>query len=207
MVWHRTFNPSSGEFNSPHPHHFAFVGDIMLGQYEYCIVPGHPRANADNAVYTHILMAEEKLGRYLLPDEVVHHIDEDKTNNHPDNLMVFYTKADHTSFHRNNSDMSSLFLLPCGSWINTTITTRCPICGKHKDTHAKLCLKCYQKQQKSNKPSKEELFTMLQQTKGHFTNVGKHYGVSDNAVRKWCKSYNLPSHSSDYKHETFKVTP
>lgn len=176
----------------------------MLGQYEYRVVPGHPRANADNAVYLHVLVAEEKLGRYLLPQEVVHHIDENKTNNDPTNLMVFYTKADHTSFHANGCKMDTITLLPCGSWISNNLATRCPICGEKKSKDAETCWKCYKPMNNfqhkiSNKPSKEELFQILQQTKGHFTNVGKHYGVSDNAVRKWCKSYNLPSHSRDYK--------
>jgi hypothetical protein len=38
---------------------------------------------------------EEKLGRYLLRSEVVHHIDGNPQNNHPDNLMVFQTNALH----------------------------------------------------------------------------------------------------------------
>ena len=172
----------------------------MLGQYEYRIVPGHPRANADNAVYLHVLVAEEKLGRYLLPEEVVHHIDENKTNNDPTNLMVFCTKADHTSFHRHNCDLTTITQLPNGSWKSNNVSTRCPKCGQHKDGHSRICLSCYKQESRSSiKPRKEELLSMLQQTRGHFTNVGKYYGVSDNAVRKWCKSYNLPSHSSDYK--------
>lgn len=176
----------------------------MLGQYEYRIVPNHPRANADGAVYLHVLIAEEQLGRYLFPEEVVHHIDGDKTNNDPTNLMVFHTKADHTSFHVNGCDFNTITLLSDGSWISNVLTTRCPICGGEKSTKAKTCIKCYKRinnvsHQPSNKPTKEELLQILQQTKGHFTNVGKYYGVSDSAVRKWCKSYNLPSHSRDYK--------
>lgn len=175
----------------------------MLGQYEYRIVPGHPRANTDNAVYLHVLIAEEKLGRYLLPQEVVHHIDENKTNNNPDNLMVFYTKADHTSFHQHDCNMDTVELLPCGSWISKSIATRCPICGNPKSHQAKTCRDCYEptnnySKKISNKPTKEELFNILQQVQGNFTEVGRQYGVTDNAVRKWCKSYDLPYHSSDY---------
>ena len=29
--------------------------------------------------------------------------------------------------------------------------------------------------------------------------VGEIYNVTDNAVRKWCKKYNMPYHSKDYK--------
>lgn len=169
----------------------------MLGQYEYRIVYNHPRANSEGAVYLHVLVAEEKLGRYLLPEEVVHHIDGDKTNNDPNNLIVFYTKADHSSFHKNGCNINNITLLPCGSYISNTLSTRCPICGEKKSKNGKTCYKCRSVQ--SNKPSKEELFNKLNETKGNFTNVGKFYNVTDNAIRKWCKSYHLPYHSSDYK--------
>jgi hypothetical protein len=32
-----------------------------------------------------------------------------------------------------------------------------------------------------------------------FLAVGKKYGVSDNAVRKWCKSLNLPHKATEIK--------
>ena len=32
-----------------------------------------------------------------------------------------------------------------------------------------------------------------------FCAVGKMFGVSDNAIRKWCKSYGLPTRARDYK--------
>jgi hypothetical protein len=43
----------------------------------------------------HRLVMEKKIGRYLLPHEVVHHIDDNKTNNHPDNLELFQNNAEH----------------------------------------------------------------------------------------------------------------
>jgi hypothetical protein len=48
----------------------------------------HPRAWSTGYVYVHQIVAELKLGRFLAPGEVVHHEDEDKFNNHPDNLKV-----------------------------------------------------------------------------------------------------------------------
>ena len=32
-----------------------------------------------------------------------------------------------------------------------------------------------------------------------FTTIGKNYGVSDNAVKKWCKAMSLPYLSSEIK--------
>ena len=51
----------------------------------------------------------------------------------------------------------------------------------------------------SNKPDKETLIKDIYDLKGNFTRIGKKYGVSDNAVRKWCKKYEIPYRSSDYK--------
>jgi uncharacterized protein YjcR len=32
-----------------------------------------------------------------------------------------------------------------------------------------------------------------------FTKIGEKFGVSDNAIRKWCDKYNLPRKSSEIK--------
>jgi HNH endonuclease len=34
------------------------------------------------------IVLEQKLGRKLLPGEIAHHIDEDRANDHPDNLEL-----------------------------------------------------------------------------------------------------------------------
>lgn len=48
--------------------------------------------------HTHRIVAEQKLGRPLETDEIVHHIDGDKRNNEPSNLMVM-TQAEHARLH------------------------------------------------------------------------------------------------------------
>lgn len=76
----------------------------------------------------------------------------------------------------------------------------CKICGKELYRYAKnnLCNKCiYEKYKKDAPISKEELFGLL--CKNSFTYVGNMFGVSANAVRKWCDKYNIPRHSSYYK--------
>ena len=49
--------------------------------------------------HTHRVIVEQILGRPLAPGEVVHHIDGNKQNNNPDNLMVLQNQALHAALH------------------------------------------------------------------------------------------------------------
>lgn len=73
---------------------------MMANGYRQIYAPDHPRRGAGRYVYEHILVAERTLGRFLVSGEVVHHIDGNKLNNHPDNLRVFASQAEHIRFHR-----------------------------------------------------------------------------------------------------------
>ena len=81
----------------------------------------------------------------------------------------------------------------------------CPICKKEfltsKFKNQKYCSQeCVHKSQyKCEHPDKDILYNQLIEYKGNFTQVAKIYGITDNAIRKWCKKYNIPFHSKDYK--------
>lgn len=79
--------------------------------------------------------------------------------------------------------------------------TYCIDCGKElKDNKSIRCIECYKKASQSKiKPPKEELEKILFENNGNFEGVGRLFGINGNAIRKWCKSFDLPYHSSDYK--------
>lgn len=54
--------------------------------------------------HVHRVVAEQKVGRPLRSDEIVHHIDGDIHNNHPDNLQIV-TRSEHIEIHRRQGDL------------------------------------------------------------------------------------------------------
>ena len=58
-----------------------------------------------------------------------------------------------------------------------------------------MCNECYKKEQSKHIPPKEEIEALIY--KLPFTQIGKLYNVSDNAIRKWCKKYDLPYRRQD----------
>jgi hypothetical protein len=51
--------------------------------------PGHPRTGKSQYVFEHILVMEQLLGRYMLPEESVHHRNGVKDDNRPQNLELW----------------------------------------------------------------------------------------------------------------------
>lgn len=76
----------------------------------------------------------------------------------------------------------------------------CQKCGDIITSKAILCVKCSREQsRKVERPTAKDLYEYLLSIKGNFSEASRHFGVSDNAIRKWCKNYNIPSSSKEYK--------
>lgn len=70
----------------------------------------------------------------------------------------------------------------------------CPTCNKEFTPRSETSVYCSQKcahAAVSKCPSKEELLLKFRELKS-FLQVARYYGVSDNAVRKWCIKYDIP---------------
>lgn len=170
-----------------------------LNGYRLIYKPEHPSAmKSDNwigFVYEHRYKIELELGRLLRDDEEVHHLDCDKSNNDLSNLIVL-TKAMHRRLHnwidngaticennstnRVNSEKSKAYCKICNISLNKRQSNYCSKNCRNIDLKNKGIIK---------KPTKEELEPLLGTMS--WVALGKHFNVSDNAVRKWAKSYNL----------------
>jgi len=67
--------------------------------YKRVYKPDHPRAYKSGYIREHILIAEAKLGRALVPGEVVHHINGILADNRIENIEVFANNGEHISHH------------------------------------------------------------------------------------------------------------
>jgi len=61
--------------------------------------PEHPHCHKKGLIPEHRLVTEKIIHRYLKPQEVVHHIDKNRQNNSPENLMLFPNNHEHLEYH------------------------------------------------------------------------------------------------------------
>jgi len=84
----------------------------------------HPHRDSKGYVMEHILIAEKVLGKYLPINVIVHHINEDKTNNKNDNLVVCQDDNYHRTIHKRMKSLKE-----CGNpnW------EKCAYCKQYDD--------------------------------------------------------------------------
>lgn len=157
-----------------------------INGYVAIYLPDHPKAmkseNWNGWIYEHIVVAEKAHGRELKEYEVVHHLDFDRSNNAPENLIIL-DQLGHLKLH---------------AWIKRVMNieniekerelSKCETCGIfNKNRRANKCLSCYNKERKSKLKS-ISLCEILHKLKNRSTvSVAKEYNVSDNGLKKYIK--------------------
>lgn len=111
------------------------------------------------------------------------HINGDHNDNRLENLRILCPNCHTQTETFGNKRRKEIKLCPdCGCEINNK-SQYCRKCGpKHRNINFKVPLE--------KKPSKEELFEMIKTMS--FVRIAEKYGVTDSAVRKWCKKYKIP---------------
>lgn len=99
-------------------------GGRLLKRTGYVEVATGVRAGSAAVRYIreHIIVAERAIGKRLPLGAVVHHIDGDKANNEPSNLLICESSAYHTLLHRRlrayraTGNPNSRRCIFCGKW-------------------------------------------------------------------------------------------
>ena len=150
-------------------------------KYMTAIITEHPCANAQGVVYEHHYVMFNKIGRPLQPNECVHHIDRDRSNNDISNLRLM-TKSEHAKLHmledRNGYCLKSI----------------CPVCKcefEYPKSYVRIhCSNyCYSNARSKFNVTREELNDLV--WKYPTTKVAEIFGVSDKAVEKRCKKLGI----------------
>lgn len=92
--------------------------------YDQTLVKDHPRADQRGYVSDHVLTCEKALGKFLPDGAIPHHVNEDKKDNGPGNLVICQDRAYHNLLHQRIRSLKA-----CGhaSW------RKCPYCQKYDD--------------------------------------------------------------------------
>lgn len=178
----------------------------MGWKYKEIYTPTSKASRANGCILQHRVVAAQIIGRELTEEEVVHHKDGDKTNNKLDNLMVFKTSSDHMRFH---SGQYAKLICNDGVYECTELSYDkiCLYCKKNFITKDKRKIFCSKEcsglsRRIAERPTKDELLLLLKENS--FVDISKKYNVTDNTIRKWCKSYNILNEIRDYKMDVVK---
>ena len=169
----------------------------VINGYRVVYNPTHPNCMKNDSyrgwVYEHIEVASRYLGRALRDNEEVHHMNGNPSDNRNINLLVL-EDWQHCKLHQwhNYKHLQVVDNIP-----------HCKLCDRvlqeKQKFHCSYCSSLESVKKKVVWPTKEEL-RQLMKTKP-FISIGKDFGVSDNAVRRWCRSYGIDPKEGKFSHK------
>lgn len=149
----------------------------------------------------------------------IHHIDGNKNNNQLDNLQFLCPNCHAlTSNYRGknkgksnkivkknvNKEQKDIFKIQSANNLsekksNKKKTKYCIDCGEPISAQATRCIKCYDNYRLANvhMPSREYLKGAIRSKS--FLSIGRDFNLTDNAIRRWCKKYDLPYRTKDIR--------
>ena len=163
--------------------------------------PSHNRAEKSGAfkgyVYEHVLVAEKNLERKLYAAEVVHHLDFDRANNTPTNLLVLLD-SEHRRLHQwlsNQGFERKVIQLDYSANQSRQFlkrSNRCPVCKWPFLEKEGVCsVSCLQKKQQTADEKKREILQRLIKEGNPWTHIGPAVGLSDNGARHLARRLGL----------------
>ena len=168
--------------------------------YVLIYIPTHPRAINSGSfkgyAYEHILVAENMIGRPLLAGDVVHHLDRNKLNNSPDNLLVLSGPM-HSKLH---GWLDKNTIIPSEAYQQRIDAgcVRCKTCQTPIEYGYVYCSDGCQHQGtiRFERPTKEALEKLVWEKPT--TEIAKDFQVSDSAIGKLCKQLGIEKPSRGY---------
>lgn len=83
--------------------------------YTLLFKPDHPKKDSGGYVPEHVVVMEEKIGRFLYEKEIVHHINHIKHDNNIDNLYLCEDRKEHNRIHSGWKKIEGVWFKICKS--------------------------------------------------------------------------------------------
>lgn len=112
--------------------------------------------------YAHIAIAEAALGKSLRSSAPVHHVDGNKLNNDPSNLVICNDVKYHNLLHYRQraldatGDANAVYCRYCKTWEKDHETVRIRYIGKNKNTIFPAHIECLREYDRKRQPRRKK---------------------------------------------------